>query len=62
MVPYQQIINGDKFLFIEDIVYNLFRNPKFNNDVKLKTARQLKKLSIKMEKMIEERIEKKSIG
>ncbi len=57
MVPYQQIIKGDEFLFIEDIVYNLFRNPKFSNEVKLKTARQLKELAKKMEKMIEERIE-----
>ena len=57
MQPYQQIIKYNESLFIEDPFYNLIANTSIDNQAKLKTAKQLKELSEKLERMIQERIE-----
>ena len=48
-------------IFIEDPLYNLIANPDIDNQVKLETARQLKKLAEKLEGMIQEKIEEEQM-
>jgi hypothetical protein len=55
--PFEVNIEKGESIFLEDPIYNLIANPNIESQLKLKTARQLKELAEKMERMIQEKIE-----
>ena len=57
MEPFQKIVKNPEALFIENLIYNFIVNPSIDNDVKLRTAKQLKVLVEKMKLIINEKIE-----
>jgi hypothetical protein len=61
MHPFAKIIRDDESLFLEDPLYNLVANSRIDNQVKLKTATQLKELAEKLERMIREKIDEEQI-